>query len=76
MHFGDWQECLNGTLQQIVYVPHFWLKPGEAVPTCPDFGTPFKKTREYPGLVGFEANCMDTHDPELLRQVIRRRAGR
>ena len=36
------------------------------VPACPDRGTPFTKTHEYPNLLSFEANCMDKHDPELL----------
>lgn len=75
VHFGKWQECPNGMLQQIVYVPHVWLKPGEAVPACPDCGAPFRKTREFPGMVAFQATCMNTHDPELLGQAIRRHAG-
>ena len=64
--FAGWQECPNGTLFQMVYVPHVWLRPGESVPTCPDCGAPFKKTREYPGMVGFKASCMDEHDTEPL----------
>jgi hypothetical protein len=63
VHFGAWQEWLAGTLGQQVYLPHVWVKPGDAVPTCPDCGTPFKKTREYPGMVKFLADCMDKHDP-------------
>jgi hypothetical protein len=66
VHFGEWQEWEDDTQGQIVYVPHVWVKPGEAIPTCPDCGTPFKKTDEYPSLVGYGANCMDKHDPELL----------
>jgi hypothetical protein len=65
VHFGPWQECPDGTLFQMVYVPHVWLKPGDAAPTCPDCGTSFKKTNEYPRMVGFEASCASTHDPEL-----------
>ena len=65
MHFGPWQECPDGTLFQIIYVPHMWLKPGDAVPNCSDCGTPFKKTHAYPSMVGFEANCTGRHDPEL-----------
>ena len=68
--FGDWQECQNGALFQMVYVPHVWLKPEEPIPVCPDCGTPFKKTGEYPNLVGFTANCIDKHDPELSGQAI------
>lgn len=75
VHFSEWQEWKDGTLGQHVYVPHVWLKPGDGVPTCPDCGTPFKKTREYPNMVGFQANCMDKHDPELLEQAPRRSAG-
>ena len=26
----------------------------------------FKKTHEYRGMVGFETNCMDEHDPERV----------
>jgi hypothetical protein len=64
--FAGWQECPNGALFQMVYLPHVCLKPAESVPTCPDCGAPFKKTREYPGLVGFEASCTDEHDTEPL----------
>ena len=71
MHFGAWQDCKNGKLFQMVYVPHVWLKPGDAVPTCPDCGTAFKKASEYPGMVGFMAACMDKHDPELTGQAAR-----
>jgi|SRR5580704_2226732 hypothetical protein len=65
VHFGDWQEWGEDTLCQMVYVPHEWIKPGEAIPTCPDCGTPFKKTKEYPNLLGYTADCMDKHDPEM-----------
>ena len=65
VHFGGWQECPDGTLFQMVYVPHVWLKPGDAATTCPDCDTPFKKTHEYPRMVGFEASCASRHDPEL-----------
>jgi hypothetical protein len=64
VHFGEWQEWEDNMLGQIVYVPHVWIKPGEAVPACLDCGTPFKKTDEYPSLIGYRANCMDKHDPE------------
>jgi hypothetical protein len=67
IRFGGWQEWGEDTLCQQVYVPHVWIKPGEAVPACPDCGTPFKKTHEYPNLVGFGANCLDKHDPDLQR---------
>jgi hypothetical protein len=66
VHFGDWQECPDGTLFQMVYVPHVWLKTGDAAPTCPDCGMPFKKTHEYPSMVGFASSCTSRHDPELL----------
>jgi hypothetical protein len=67
VHFGHWQEWKDGTLVQQVYLPHVLLKRGEAVPICPDCGTPFEKTREYVGMVGFQATCMDKHDPELAK---------
>jgi hypothetical protein len=69
--FGEWQEWQNGTLGQWVYVPSVWLKPGEEIPTCPDCGTPFKKTHEYPNLAGYQANCLDTHDPDRIAQMER-----
>jgi len=65
-HFGGWQDWGKDTICQIVYVPSEWVKPGEPIPTCPDCGTPFKKTEEYPNMIAFEANCMDKHDPELF----------
>jgi hypothetical protein len=68
--FGEWQD---GTLGQWVYVPSVWLKPGDEIPTCPDCGTPFRKTLEYPNKVGYEANCLDKHDPDHLAQKERER---
>jgi hypothetical protein len=70
-HFGEWEDWGEDTLCEMVYVPHVWVKPGEAIPRCPDCGTPFKKTDEYPYLLGYEANCMDKHDPELIGQMAR-----
>jgi len=69
VNFGPWQVSPDGSMTQLVYVPHTWVKPGDATPTCPDCGTPFEKTKEYPGLVGFGANCMNKHDPEHLANV-------
>jgi len=63
--FDDWRECPDGTLTRLVYVPLVWLKPGEPIPTCPDCGTPFKKTGEHPGISSFNADCLDNHDPDL-----------
>jgi hypothetical protein len=64
--FGAWQDCQDGKLFRWVYVPHVWLKPGEAVPACPDCRTPFAKTSESPNLVGYSAGCMKLHDPERV----------
>jgi hypothetical protein len=64
MHFGGWQECPDAALFQMVYVPHVWLKPGDAAPSRPDCGAPFEKTHEYPSMVGFGASCTSKHDPE------------
>jgi hypothetical protein len=61
---------------QIVYVPHVWIKPGVAAPACPDCGTPFKKTDEYPRMVGYGANCIEKHDPEVIGQMARRNTDR
>lgn len=79
VNFGSWQECPDGRLFQMVYVPHVWLKPGDAIPTCPGCGAPFKKKHEYPSMVGFEASCTSRHDPELsgmryARALIRKSA--
>ena len=68
VHFGEWQEWPDGMLGRIAYAPHVWAKPGDPAPTCPDCGTPFKKMREYPGLVGFQADCLSKHDPDLNGQ--------
>lgn len=40
---------------------------GEALrgyPCFPGLRKPYKKTDEYPYLVGYKANCMEKHDPE------------
>src|SRR5580693_9035406 len=64
IRFGGWQEWGEDRLCQMVYVPHVWIKPGTTVPSCPDCGTLFQKTKEYPNLVGYQASCLDRHDPE------------
>ena len=69
VHFGEWQEWPDGMLGRIAYAPHVWLKPGDPAPTCPDCGTPFKKTKEYPSIVGFQAECLAKHDPDLNGQL-------
>jgi hypothetical protein len=68
-HFGGWQEWGGDRICQLVYVPIAWVKPGELIPTCPDCGTPFKKTLKYTNLTCYEADCMDKHDPEPLGQM-------
>lgn len=65
VRFGPWQEWQDGSLCRFAYAPHVWLKTGDPAPACPDCGTPFKKTKEYPGMVGFQADCLDKHDPDL-----------
>jgi hypothetical protein len=67
VYFGEWQKWDDHTFGRQVYLPHVWAKPGEAVPICLDCGIPFEKTGEYLGMVGFQANCMDKHDPELTK---------
>ena len=64
VNFDKWEEWPDDTLGRVIYVPHVWVKPGDATPACPDCGTPFKKTKEYPGMIGYVAQCMDKHDPE------------
>jgi hypothetical protein len=73
IRFGGWQEWNDGRLVQMVYVPHVWVKPGESIPVCPDCGTLFKKTKEYPNLTGFEADCIEKHDTDLLGEIDRSR---
>jgi hypothetical protein len=67
-NFGNWQKYNDGKLMRLVCVPHVSVKPGEPTPTCPDCGTPFRKTAAEPNtnMVYFEANCMGQHDPELI----------
>lgn len=67
IHFGEVQKWDDNTFGQQVYLPHVWVKPGEPAPTCPDCRKPFKKTGEYLGMVGFQADCLDKHDPELAK---------
>jgi hypothetical protein len=64
--FGDWTERPDGFLYRLVHAPRVWLKLGEAIPSCADCGTPFRKTKEYPGMVGYAADCVDKHDPDRM----------
>jgi len=57
---------MEGSLGRLVYVPLVWVKPGDPVPVCLDCRTPFRKTVEYPQMVGYEADCMEKHDPERI----------
>jgi hypothetical protein len=70
VHFGKWQKWHDNWSGQLVYCPHAWVKPGDAVPVCPDCGTPFEKTSDFVSMLGFSASCLDKHDPELLRRNI------
>jgi hypothetical protein len=75
VYFGEWQKWDDNTFGQQVYLPHVWVSPGEAVPTCRECGTPFKKTGEYLGMVGFQASCIEKHDPELFGKEAPRQYG-
>jgi len=66
--FGDWTERPDGSLYRLVHAPHIWLKLGEAIPSCVDCGTPFRKAREYPGMVEYAADCVAKHDPDRMTQ--------
>jgi len=68
IQFDPWRECPDGSLWRLVYVPLVWLKPGDPIPTCPDCGKLFKKTKDYPGIAAFQADCLAKHDPDLNRQ--------
>jgi hypothetical protein len=43
VYFGELQKGDANTFGQQVYLPHVWVKPGEAVSTCLDCGTRFGK---------------------------------
>lgn len=66
IRFGAWQDCPDGKLLRLVYVPLVWLKRGEAIPACPDCRTPFKKAGESVNMVGYQANCLKMHDPDRI----------
>lgn len=70
-HFGDWEECGDGSFFRVVHRPGGWLKPGDPVPVCPDCGMAFKEAddgffgcdRTSPEMIFVAANCMSKHDP-------------
>ena len=43
-----------------------WLKSGDAIPSCPSCGTPFKKASEYAKIACYQANCLERHDPDRV----------
>ena len=49
---------------RFVYRPSVWLKPGDAIPSCPGCGTPFRKASEYTNMAWYQANCLERHDPD------------
>jgi hypothetical protein len=65
-----WQETNDGSRLRMVYCPGEWKKlPVETIPVCSGCGTPFRKSeRLLSDWVYFRADCMEKHDPELLRQ--------
>jgi hypothetical protein len=68
--FGDWTERPDGSLYRLVHAPRVWLKLGEPIPSCADCGTPFRKKKEYPGMVSYAADCLDKHDPDRTAQRV------
>ncbi len=59
----SWQECADGRLFRMVYVPIHWEKePRDGVaPVCPDCGTPYRREDGYEGWALFVANCLERH---------------
>ena len=51
---------------RMIYLPIVWLKPGQAIPSCPGFGTSFKKENEYASMISYTANCLNLNDPEQV----------
>ena len=64
-HVGPWQD-FGDTLMRFIYQPSVWLKPGDAIPSCPSCGTSFKKENEYASMISYTANCLDLHDPQII----------
>ncbi len=64
---NPWFESDDGKLVRIVYVPHVWVARDEAVPSCPECRTPYRKATDYPNypLVGYAAVCMEKHIPDF-----------
>ena len=64
---NPWFEGDDGKLIRIVYIPHVWVAREEAVPSCPECRTPYRKTTDYPHypLLGYRANCIEKHIPDF-----------
>ena len=62
-HVGPWRD-FGDTLMRMIYLPNVWLKPGQAIPSCPGCGTSFNKENEYASMISYTANCLDLHNPE------------
>jgi hypothetical protein len=62
-HVGPWRD-FGDTLMRMIYLPNVWLKPGQAIPSCPGCGTSFKKENENASMISYTANCLDLHNPE------------
>ncbi|HXR17450.1 MAG TPA: hypothetical protein VN777_14750 [Terriglobales bacterium] len=60
---NPWIEGDDGKLFRVVYVPHVWVAREEAVPSCPECRTPYRKATDYPNypFVGYRADCVDKH---------------
>jgi len=64
---SPWRENVDGTLFRMVYVPHVWIGPKEAIPVCPGCSRPYRKQSEYPNYpwIGYQANCVNEHVPDF-----------
>lgn len=60
-----WRDC-GDTLMRFVYQPSVWLRPGDAIPSCPGCGTPFKKASEYANTFCYQTDCLERHDPDRV----------
>jgi hypothetical protein len=63
-HFLPWYEGRDGILTRVVFAPFIWVKPEDPPPVCPDCGKLFKKGGEVLGMIPYEGNCLDVHDPD------------
>jgi hypothetical protein len=64
---NPWFEGDDGKLVRVVYVPHVWVAREDAVPSCPECRTPYRKATDNPNysFVGYRADCAEEHIPDF-----------